>query len=64
MTISKIPFWRVVPGDGPGRFTLPVMPAATVGPEGAGHIMGGVALGADEAVLLVEALAIDWIKLA
>ena len=54
MSASSIPFWRVVPGEGPGRFTLPVMPAATVGPEGAGHIMGGVALGA-----IVDAMELD-----
>ena len=58
MTVSKIPFWRVIPAEGSapggGQYSLPVMPAATVGPEGAGHIMGGVALGA-----LVDALELD-----
>lgn len=58
MSVSKIPFWRVIPAEGSspgqGRYTLPVMPAATVGPEGAGHIMGGVALGA-----LVDAMELD-----
>lgn len=54
MSISKFPFWRVVPGARAGEYLLPVMPAATVGPEGAGHIMGGVALAA-----LVDAMEID-----
>ena len=43
---ASIPFWRVVPGEREGAYILPVMPAATVGPEGAPHVMGGVALAA------------------
>lgn len=58
MSVSKFPFWRVVPAEGSaagdGRYMLPVMPAATVGPEGAPHVMGGVALGA-----LVDAMELD-----
>lgn len=54
MGATTIPFWRCVPGDGAGSYLLPVMPAATVGPEGAGHIMGGVALAA-----LVDAMELD-----
>lgn len=46
MSIATIPFWRVVPGERQGEFILPVMPPATVGPEGAPHVMGGVALAA------------------
>lgn len=46
MTQARFPFWRVVPGNREGEFILPVMPPATVGPEGAPHIMGGVALAA------------------
>lgn len=58
MSPSSIPFWRCVPGGsdtgGQGRYHLPVMPAATVGPEGAPHVMGGVALGA-----LIDAMELD-----
>ncbi|MHA7820917.1 MAG: acyl-CoA thioesterase [Erythrobacter sp.] len=54
MSVSQIPFWRCVPGSGEGNYLLPVMPAATVGPEGAAHIMGGVALGA-----LIDAMELD-----
>ena len=48
MTLAKFPFWRVVPSatGREGEYVLPVMPPATVGPEGAPHVMGGVALGA------------------
>lgn len=46
MTIANYPFWRVVPGNREGEYILPVMPPATVGPEGAPHIMGGVGLAA------------------
>lgn len=46
MSISRFPFWRVVPGQREGEYLLPVMPPATVGPEGAPHVMGGVALAA------------------
>ena len=41
--VAKYPFWRVVPGERPGEYILPVMPPATVGPEGALHVMGGIA---------------------
>lgn len=54
MSVSSIPFWRSVPGDGEGKYLLPIMPAATVGPAGAPHVMGGVALGA-----LVDAMELD-----
>jgi acyl-CoA thioesterase len=56
MSVAKFPFWRVVPAQSgrEGAYTLPVMPPATVGPEGAPHIMGGVALAA----------AIDALELA
>lgn len=54
MTVANFPFWRVVPGDGEGHYMLPVMPAATVGPAGAPHIMGGIGLGA-----LVDAMELD-----
>ncbi|HAU22347.1 MAG TPA: hypothetical protein DCS24_07090 [Erythrobacter sp.] len=37
------PFWRVVPGGNSSEFILPVMPPATVGPDGAPHVMGGIA---------------------
>lgn len=45
---AGFPFWRVVPSSSAreGEYTLPVMLPATVGPEGAPHIMGGVALAA------------------
>ncbi|ABC64388.1 acyl-CoA thioesterase [Erythrobacter litoralis] len=54
MTTSKVPFWRCVPKEGAGRFLLPIMPAATVGPEGAPHVMGGVALAA-----LIDAMELE-----
>lgn len=43
---AGFPFWRVVPSDTgrQGAYTLPITLPATVGPEGAPHIMGGVAL--------------------
>lgn len=45
---AGFPFWRVVPAENgrEGAYTLPVMLPGTVGPEGAPHIMGGVALAA------------------
>ena len=48
MSLANFPFWRVVPSQSgrEGAYTLPVMLPATVGPEGAPHIMGGVALAA------------------
>ncbi|MFW2349178.1 acyl-CoA thioesterase [Qipengyuania sp.] len=52
--MGRFPFWRVVPGQRSGSFTLPVMPPATAGPEGAPHIMGGVALAA-----IVDAMELD-----
>ena len=54
MSASTIPFWRVVPGERSGEYILPVMPPATVGAEGAPHIMGGVALGA-----LIDAMELE-----
>lgn len=58
MSIARFPFWRVVPKDGSsqrsGEFILPVMPPATAGPDGAPHIMGGVALAA-----FVDAMQLD-----
>ncbi len=54
MTVGRFPFWRVVPGQRSGTFTLPVMPPATAGPEGAPHVMGGVALAA-----MVDAMELD-----
>ena len=54
MAAARFPFWRVVPGEREGEFILPVMPPATTGPEGAPHVMGGVAHGA----------AIDALQLA
>ena len=42
--ISKVPFWQCGPTGREGEYLLPVMPAATVGPEGAAHVMGGAAL--------------------
>lgn len=54
MSAAKFPFWRVVPGQRPGDYLLPVMPPATAGPEGAPHIMGGVALAA-----IVDAMQLD-----
>jgi acyl-CoA thioesterase len=54
LSAAGYPFWRVVPGPGQGRYLLPVMPPATVGPEGAPHVMGGVALAA-----AVDALQLD-----
>ena len=54
MSVARFPFWRVVPGDEAGEYILPVMPPATTGPEGAPHVMGGVALGA-----AIDALQLD-----
>ncbi len=46
MNVAKYPFWRVVPGNRQDEFLFPVTMPATVGPEGAPHVMGGVALAA------------------
>ncbi len=46
MSLASFPFWRVVPGEREGAYILHVMPPATVGPDGAPHVMGGVALAA------------------
>lgn len=54
MSVSSIPFWRVVPGDQQDRFVLPVMKPATVGHDGAHHIMGGVAMAA-----MIDAMELD-----
>lgn len=54
MSVGRFPFWRVVPGQRSGEFVLPVMPPATAGPDGAPHIMGGVALAA-----IVDAMELD-----
>ena len=54
MSVARFPFWRVVPGERSGEFVLPVMPPATAGPDGAPHIMGGVALGA-----IIDAMQLD-----
>lgn len=63
MTSANFPFWRVVPAESgrEGHYTLPVMLPATVGPEGAGHIMGGVALAAMiDAMELASGQPILW----
>lgn len=63
MTVANYPFWRVVPAESgrEGAYTLPVMPPATVGPEGAPHIMGGVALAAAiDAMELASGQPILW----
>jgi len=54
LTLAKFPFWRVVPGDRSGSYVLPVMAPATVGPEGAPHVMGGVALAAALDAMVLE----------
>ena len=54
MHVANYPFWRVVPGDRQGEYSLPVMPPATAGPDGAPHIMGGVALAA-----IIDAMQLD-----
>ena len=59
--IAKTPFWRVVPGGREGEFILPVTMPATVGPEGAPHVMGGVALAAAiDALQLASGQDILW----
>jgi acyl-CoA thioesterase len=68
MTIANYPFWRVVPAEGyapdGGRYVLPVTRPATVGPEGAGHVMGGVALGAMiDALELASEMPLLWINM-
>ncbi|WP_108790025.1 thioesterase family protein [Erythrobacter sp. Alg231-14] len=61
MSAAKFPFWRVVPGNRAGTYILPVMPPATVGPEGAPHVMGGVALAAAiDALELESELPVLW----
>ena len=61
MTLAKFPFWRVVPGTRAGEYILPVMPPATGGPEGAPHVMGGVALAAAiDAMELASGQPILW----
>ena len=63
MLIANYPFWRVVPDQSgrEGAFSLPIMPPATVGPEGAGHIMGGVGLAAIiDAMELASGQPILW----
>ena len=58
---ASFPFWRVVPGEGTGQYILPVMLPATAGPEGAGHVMGGVALAAAiDALELASELPVLW----
>lgn len=61
MSVGRFPFWRVVPGQRSGEYILPVMPPATAGPDGAPHIMGGVALAAIvDAMLLDSELPLLW----
>ncbi|QYJ07580.1 acyl-CoA thioesterase domain-containing protein [Qipengyuania flava] len=61
MSVGRFPFWRVVPGQRSGEYVLPVMPPATAGPDGAPHIMGGVALGAIvDAMELASELPLLW----
>ena len=61
MSIARFPFWRVVPGQRSGEYILPVMPPATAGPDGAPHIMGGVALaGIVDAMELASELPLLW----
>ncbi|MEL6542013.1 MAG: acyl-CoA thioesterase domain-containing protein [Pseudomonadota bacterium] len=61
MTLAKFPFWRVVPGNREGEYILPVMPPATVGPEGAPHVMGGVAMAAAvDAMELASEMPLLW----
>lgn len=61
MNVARFPFWRVVPGHREGEYILPVMPPATVGPEGAPHVMGGVALAAAvDAMELASEQPILW----
>ncbi|MEP2734944.1 MAG: thioesterase family protein [Erythrobacter sp.] len=61
--ISKIPFWRVVPAESmrEGDYVLPVTRPATVGPAGAGHVMGGAALGSViDALELASEMPLLW----
>ena len=65
MSVGRFPFWRVVPKDPgnqrSGEYILPVMPPATAGPDGAPHIMGGVALAAIvDAMELASELPLLW----
>ena len=54
MSIARFPFWRVVPGERNGEYILPVTRPATVGPEGAPHVMGGASLAAAVDALQLE----------
>lgn len=68
MTVANYPFWRVVPAEGKGPhdgdYLLPVTRPATVGPEGAGHVMGGAALGAAiDALELASDMPLLWITM-
>ncbi len=59
--LAKTPFWRVVPGTREGEFVLPVTMPATVGPEGAPHVMGGIALAAAiDALELASGQSLLW----
>ncbi len=59
--IAKTPFWRVFPGAREDEFILPVTLPATVGPEGAPHVMGGVALAAAvDALELASGMPLLW----
>ena len=61
MSIAKIPFWRVVPGEREGEYIFPVTRAATVGPEGAPHVMGGASLAAAvDAMELASGMPLLW----
>ncbi len=67
MSITKFPFWRVAPADGysptDGKFVFPITRAATVGPEGAGHVMGGAAMAAMiDALELASEMPLLWIQ--
>lgn len=54
MTIANFPFWRVVPGQRSGEYIYPITRPATVGPEGAPHVMGGATLAAAVDALELE----------
>ncbi|WP_379553584.1 acyl-CoA thioesterase domain-containing protein [Qipengyuania sp. DGS5-3] len=65
MTVANFPFWRVVPAEGfgpaDGKYILPVTRPATVGSEGAAHVMGGSALGAViDALELASEMPLLW----
>ncbi len=64
MTIAKFPFWRVVPSESgrEGEYILPITRPATVGPEGAPHVMGGVAMAAAvDAMELASEQPVLWV---